>query len=138
MSGPKWTNVKYPSGAIMRNAPLLVGVIFSVIIVVGLFFSAESPDEEPQGPLGLVEQLDVDPGGEYSPDRLTSPLRVAARQAAAEAARREREQAQDVRREQAPRSMPLSGRSPLCGLPNGPEMRPRPRRRVCTERRREL
>ena len=101
MSGPKWTNVKYPSGAIMRNAPLLVGVIFSVIIVVGLFFSAESPEEEPQGPLGLVEQLDVDPGEEYSPDRLTTPLRVAARQAAAEAARREREQAQDVRREQA-------------------------------------
>ena len=103
MAGPKWTNLKYPSGAIVRNLPLLVGIVFSVIIVVGLFLSQETPEVEPQGPLNLVERLDTDPGDEFSPDRLTNPVRVAQRQALAEAARREREQEQEQRREEAER-----------------------------------
>ena len=101
MPGPQWTNLKYPSGAVVRNLPLLVGVVLSVIIVVGLVLSQETPEEEPEGPLNLVERLDTDPGDEFSPDRLTNPVRVAARQAAAEAARREREQEQEQRRQEA-------------------------------------
>ena len=101
MSGPRWTNVKYPSGAVVRNLPLLVGIVFSVVIVIGLYLSQETPEEEPQGPLNIVENLDTEVGDEFSPESLTNPVRVAARQAAAEAARREREEERDARRQQA-------------------------------------
>ena len=100
MSGPKWTNVKLPAGAMMRNWPLLVGGGFSVVILAGLFLTAPPAPPPVDDVLGLVEQRDTDIGITGTAE-LAAPVDAAARRAAAERARRQREQEQQQRREQA-------------------------------------
>ena len=99
----KWTDVRLPEGAILRNWPLLAGGGVSVILLIGIIVSApDEPvfrdpladaEEEAREDIQIAEPIS-DVGG------FVEEVEQAAARAAAEEARREREEARQRQRDE--------------------------------------
>ena len=99
--GKTWFDVTLPKGVIMKNWQLAVGVGMSIFVTIGLYLTQPEPPPPPDPMTGLTPTRDANPGTTGNPDRLVSDVDRAARRAAAEQARAQREEEQVRLRERA-------------------------------------